>query len=1106
MVVGFKRTVILEKGSKSGPKTYAPKPYKMCTWRRGPKGNVKFVFRVGVRRGIPRPTHRAKLRRPSWRPKLSRLGKGMRLIFGLLKGGFKEQEHPRAPKGAKGKHSGGRFVPKQSRPAGSKEAPTQATLFSKQPAEEEKPTSVDDRLVSLFPKLEGKKISNWVTDQSKPLAQHIKDEFFSGMTSKDEIWQQTAVTFWAAMQVAGEGAPQAVTLPSGKTITLDGKDYWHVRSQLRGMPKHVCEPVAYLAASLSKELTGKFASHMGMGPFVDKIDLRARRRGRKESRTKTKFMAEQGKAIVELKDKYGIEYDTTSYRAAKEGELDQLVDAIDDMATLHGIPSTGGRSGKTLQLGIVGKSKLKGYAAHYVPTLVTIELGAEYGQSFPHEFAHYLFHEFVGSRPDAIDEVRELVGLLQNSPEATAIKESGRFRKVEYWLDGQEMMCRLYECWVSDQLEAKNPKSVLGESLRKKIGQSRETMTAIEEPATYSTNQVPFARKRESMSKYIDGLIRKKFPEEIKEIEAEHGEQASLGWIYSNDPGEIGQYVRKLYGRYEVVRRLYGVTMGDAQTLRGFKRHADLSDSEWADLLGKMKTEAPRAYGSLTQKERWTAYYSPATRKAAYPILEKLLKALDVRKAFRIFFSLSKAFREQEHPRAPKGTSGKYSGGRFVPKGGAQKEKEAKQRKPARAETEAKIRKTGYFVSNVKLHDPGDAAVLLERIADSDREKVAVIHLDGNTVTGFEIVSIGGLGATMQEPRETLKAATLRGTKRIVVAHNHPSGALEPSANDSRALMGLIDAAGTLGIDVVDYLIVGDTAKGVFYYSLALANWRRGEGGRELTGWELPPEDREPVSGRIPLLEVRKPKPDPRVAGTKVTGASDAAELFSHVHAKNGHRAYYIAALDTSAHPIAVEMLAVDEWNGLDPNEVARFLVAHSAAGFIIGQVRADKKPSPPELLLPTEQEKGFFTRLKAAVKEFRMDFLDVVTVVGERHSSLADTGWLSKAFRLAFKLTKAFIKTPTTAHGSVDWEKIPVGASVWITVSKEDSPLHGKPILLTKRPDHLMAMTGRAGSKHFKPQAYRHLTVQTSTRAKQAKADIKRQRQRKELKGGEKR
>jgi hypothetical protein len=97
-------------------------------------------------------------------------------------------------------------------------------------------------------------------------------------------------------------------------------------------------------------------------------------------------------------------------------------------------------------------------------------------------------------------------------------------------------------------------------------------------------------------------------------------------------------------------------------------------------------------------------------------------------------------------------------------------------------------------------------------------------------------------------------------------------------------------------------------------------------------------------------------------------------------------------------------------------------------------------------------------------------------------------TVWMKaiEGFGIFEKAVHTPVKTPQKADGSVDYEKVGVGDSIWVTVSNPDSPLAGRHILITKRPDGLFALTGGAGHKQIrdkhgvetKTDALRHLVI----------------------------
>jgi len=103
-----------------------------------------------------------------------------------------------------------------------------------------------------------------------------------------------------------------------------------------------------------------------------------------------------------------------------------------------------------------------------------------------------------------------------------------------------------------------------------------------------------------------------------------------------------------------------------------------------------------------------------------------------------------------------------------------------------------------------------DAYNYLEEFKNQDREHFIVIGLDSKNKPIYrEIAHIGTLNSTIMHPREVFKKAIIMSCNRIIVAHNHPSGDLEPSEEDIEITERLKDAGTLLGIEVLDHLIIG---------------------------------------------------------------------------------------------------------------------------------------------------------------------------------------------------------------------------------------------------------------------------------------------------------
>ena len=115
------------------------------------------------------------------------------------------------------------------------------------------------------------------------------------------------------------------------------------------------------------------------------------------------------------------------------------------------------------------------------------------------------------------------------------------------------------------------------------------------------------------------------------------------------------------------------------------------------------------------------------------------------------------------------------------------------------------------------ISSPADVERLLRgRIANLDRENFVVVLLNTkNEVIETSTVSVGTLDASLVHPREVFKPAVRASAASVILAHNHPSGMVEPSREDREVTRRLGEAAGVLGIEVLDHVIVGDD-----YYSM----------------------------------------------------------------------------------------------------------------------------------------------------------------------------------------------------------------------------------------------------------------------------------------------
>ena len=71
-------------------------------------------------------------------------------------------------------------------------------------------------------------------------------------------------------------------------------------------------------------------------------------------------------------------------------------------------------------------------------------------------------------------------------------------------------------------------------------------------------------------------------------------------------------------------------------------------------------------------------------------------------------------------------------------------------------------------------------------------------------------ISRGGIDQTTADVRAILREALLQRATQIVLVHNHPSGNVQPSAEDRRLTQQVQQAARVMNIRVLDHLVVTD--------------------------------------------------------------------------------------------------------------------------------------------------------------------------------------------------------------------------------------------------------------------------------------------------------
>lgn len=109
-----------------------------------------------------------------------------------------------------------------------------------------------------------------------------------------------------------------------------------------------------------------------------------------------------------------------------------------------------------------------------------------------------------------------------------------------------------------------------------------------------------------------------------------------------------------------------------------------------------------------------------------------------------------------------------------------------------------------------KLQSSKDAHKAVKDYGRADREVFVVLFLDAkNMIKKCEPLSIGAVDTAAVYPGEVLKSALLNSASSIICAHNHPSGDCTPSEADLKITAQIMLACSTVGIRVLDHIILG---------------------------------------------------------------------------------------------------------------------------------------------------------------------------------------------------------------------------------------------------------------------------------------------------------
>ncbi|UJH89764.1 DNA repair protein RadC [Antarcticibacterium sp. 1MA-6-2] len=128
-------------------------------------------------------------------------------------------------------------------------------------------------------------------------------------------------------------------------------------------------------------------------------------------------------------------------------------------------------------------------------------------------------------------------------------------------------------------------------------------------------------------------------------------------------------------------------------------------------------------------------------------------------------------------------------------------------------------RRSEEALEKVKISSSSSVFEILQPVlGELDHEEFWILYLNNaNKVIEQYQISKGGITGTLVDVRVTLRKALELGAVSLILAHNHPSGNLNPSEADKQLTRKLKTASESLDIRVLDHIIVTEKS----YFSFA---------------------------------------------------------------------------------------------------------------------------------------------------------------------------------------------------------------------------------------------------------------------------------------------
>ena len=116
--------------------------------------------------------------------------------------------------------------------------------------------------------------------------------------------------------------------------------------------------------------------------------------------------------------------------------------------------------------------------------------------------------------------------------------------------------------------------------------------------------------------------------------------------------------------------------------------------------------------------------------------------------------------------------------------------------------------------------------VCKSELGDLLEERVLVVCVDNsNKIISKKIISVGDDNKTTLSIRKIVDVVVRSNSSNIILAHNHPNGVCEPSAEDDVTTRNLVFSLSLSGVTILDNIVVGSDACYSYFASGKLSEY-----------------------------------------------------------------------------------------------------------------------------------------------------------------------------------------------------------------------------------------------------------------------------------------